>query len=72
MEKTNTPRVLGELLADRLERNEKKVFLQFKEEQITYNEVDRFSNRCAHAFLELGITKGDKVSIMLMNCPIGS
>ena len=69
MEKTNTPRVLGELLADRLERNAKKVFLQFKEEQITYDEVDRFSNRCANAFLALGIAKGDKVSIMLMNCP---
>jgi crotonobetaine/carnitine-CoA ligase len=69
MEKTNTPRVLGELLADRLERNARKIFMQFKEEQITYEEVDRFSNRCANAFLDLGITKGDKVSIMLMNCP---
>lgn len=69
MEKADAPRVLGELLSDRVERNAKKVFLRFKEEQITYDELDRFSNRCANAFLDLGISKGDKVSIMLPNCP---
>jgi len=63
------PRVLGDLLADRVKRNANKIFLRFKEERITYDELDRFSNRCANAFLDLGIAKGDKVSIMLPNCP---
>jgi crotonobetaine/carnitine-CoA ligase len=61
--------VLGDLLADRVKRNANKIFLRFKEKQITYDELDRFSNRCANAFLDLGIVKGDKVSIMLPNCP---
>jgi len=69
MSKKNTPRVLGELLADRLERNADKVFMRFKEEEITYADLDRYSNRCANAFLKLGIGKGDKVSIMLPNQP---
>jgi crotonobetaine/carnitine-CoA ligase len=69
VEKSGTPRVLGDLLADRVKRNADKIFLRFREEQITYNELDIFSNRCANAFLDLGIAKGDKVSIMLPNCP---
>ena len=69
MKKSNLPLVLGELLADRLKKNADKVFMRYKDEQITYDELDRFSNRCANAFLDLGIVKGDKVSIMLPNCP---
>ena len=69
MEKSSLPWVLGELLADRVKKNADKVFMRFKDEQITYNELDRFSNRCANAFLDLGIVRGDKVSIMLPNCP---
>lgn len=69
MKKSNLPKVLGELLADRVEKNADKIFMRFKEESITYRELDLFSNRCANAFSDLGITKGDKVSIMLPNCP---
>ena len=65
----STPRVLGELIEDRVKRNKDKIFLRFKDRNITYGEMNRFSNRCANAFQELGITKGDKVSIMLPNCP---
>jgi crotonobetaine/carnitine-CoA ligase len=68
MEKVTTPRVLGELLKDRLKRNADKIFLRFKGHNITYEEIDRFSNRCAHAFVSLGISKEEKVSIMLPNC----
>ncbi|MDR3554049.1 MAG: ATP-dependent acyl-CoA ligase [Syntrophobacteraceae bacterium] len=69
MENITMPRVLGELLADRVGKNSQKVFLQFKDQNITYKEIDLFSNRCANGFQKLGINKGDKVSIMLKNCP---
>ena len=69
MEKSKLPVVLGELLADRVKKNADKIFMRYKDEQITYDELDRFSNRCANAFLDLGIVKRDKVSIMLPNCP---
>ena len=69
MENTSVPKVLGELLADRVKRNSGKVFLRFKDQNITYKEMDLYSNRCANGFLGMGLNKGDKVSIMLNNCP---
>ncbi len=69
MGKIPTPKVLGELIDDRAERNGDRIFLRFKDQKITYNEIRRYSNRCANAFKNLGIDKGDKVSIMLPNCP---
>jgi crotonobetaine/carnitine-CoA ligase len=69
MGKIPTPQVLGELINDRAKRNGNKTFLFFKDKKITYEEINRFSNRCANGFQKLGITKGDKVSIMLPNCP---
>lgn len=65
----SVPRVLGELIEDRVKRNEDKIFLRFKDRNVTYGEMNRFANRCANGFQALGITKGDKVSIMLPNCP---
>jgi carnitine-CoA ligase len=69
MGKVAVPRVLGELIEDRVKRNRDKIFLRFKDQNFSYEEINRFSNRCAHAFQNLGIMKGDKVSIMLPNCP---
>lgn len=63
------PLVIGELVAERARRLGDRPFLRFKDEELTYGDMDRLSNRCAHGFGALGITKGDKVSIMLPNCP---
>jgi len=64
-----TPRVLGELIDDRAKRNGDKVFFRFEDQKFTYDEIRCYANRCANAFKDLGIVKGDKVSIMLSNCP---
>jgi crotonobetaine/carnitine-CoA ligase len=69
MEDVSTPRVLGELIDDRAKRNGDKIFLRFKDQKFTYDDIRRYANRCANAFKNLGIVKGDKVSIMLPNCP---
>jgi crotonobetaine/carnitine-CoA ligase len=69
MRKVHTPRVLGELIEDRAKRLGNKIFLRFKDQDITYNEINRYANRCANAFKSMGIKKTDKVSIMLPNCP---
>jgi crotonobetaine/carnitine-CoA ligase len=69
MEEVRTPHVLGELIEDRAERNGERIFLRFKERAFTYNEMNRYANRCANAFTDLGVVKGDKVAIMLPNCP---
>lgn len=69
MGKKSNPRVLGELIDERAERNGDKIFLHFKDRKYSYDEIRRFSNRCANGFQNLGVGKGDKVSIMLPNCP---
>ena len=69
MSEGKTPYVLGELIEDRAKRNGDRIFLYFKDPSYSYNDMDRNANRCANAFLKQGIKKGDKVSIMLPNCP---
>jgi crotonobetaine/carnitine-CoA ligase len=69
MDNKGAQRVLGKLIEDRAKKNGDRTFLRFKDLRFSYMDMDRFSNRCAHAFQGLGVTKGDKVSIMLPNCP---
>jgi crotonobetaine/carnitine-CoA ligase len=69
MTKTPVPQVLPELIEDRAKRNGDRVFLRFKDQSFTYNDMNRYANRCANAFINQGVTKGDKISIMLPNCP---
>jgi crotonobetaine/carnitine-CoA ligase len=66
---SRTPLVLGELLEERAQKLGDKRFLRFKNQTFTYRDMDRLSNRCAHAFQRLGLAKNDKVSLMLPNCP---
>ena len=61
--------VLGELIEERAGRLKDKRFLRFKDRSYTYDEMNRFTNRCAHGFKKLGIVKNDKVSFMLPNSP---
>jgi len=69
MAQGKTPYVLGELIEDRAMKNGDRIFLYFKDQTFTYNEMDHYANRCANAFLQQKVEKGDKVSIMLPNCP---
>ena len=69
MSENGTPHVLGDLIEDRAGRNGERIFLRFKDRSFTYEEMNRFSNRCAHGFKKLGIVKNDKVSFMLPNSP---
>ncbi len=69
MARDTVPYVLGELLEDRAQRNGDRIFLRFKDRTFTYKELNSQANRCANAFLNQGVAKGDKVSIMLPNCP---
>jgi long-chain acyl-CoA synthetase len=37
--------------------------------QLTYRDLDGAANRFAHALLSLGVERGDRVALMLPNCP---
>ena len=58
MSESKIPYVLGELIEDRAKRNGDRIFLRFKDRTYTYQEMNRYANRCANAFLQQGVTKG--------------
>ena len=43
--------------------------LLFKGATITYGQLDRLSTACAAALADLGVRKGDRLAIVLPNCP---
>ncbi|HEX3645968.1 MAG TPA: AMP-binding protein, partial [Vicinamibacterales bacterium] len=43
--------------------------LLFKGATVSYGELDRLSDACASAFAALGIARGDRVGLLLPNCP---
>jgi len=61
--------VLGKLIQEKGRIHKDRTFLFFKDEKITYEQLDRISNQFAHGFRDLGIQKDDKVAIMMKNHP---
>ena len=43
--------------------------LLFKGATITWRELERLSDVCAAAFASLGVQRGDRVALLLPNCP---
>lgn len=62
-------RVLGYIIEERARMHPDKTFLLYKNIKVSYGELNQAVNRLAHGFLNIGIGKDDKVSIMLPNCP---
>jgi len=60
---------LNTMLADRAERNRDKVFLHFRDMEMTYGELDSVTSRIAGSLRNLGIKKGDRVGILMTNMP---
>ena len=60
---------LGRLLEEKARRNKGKTFILFENENITFDQFNEMANRVANGFSNIGIRKGDKVAIMLPNCP---
>ncbi|MBI2371722.1 MAG: AMP-binding protein, partial [Deltaproteobacteria bacterium] len=46
-----------------------KVFLIWQDEEITYREFDRRANRVARGLAALGLGRGDRVALVMPNCP---
>ncbi len=61
------------IVRDHLEKQARerpnKVAILFKEERITFADLDILSNRLANRFLNLGIKKGDRIVLLFQNCP---
>jgi acyl-CoA synthetase (AMP-forming)/AMP-acid ligase II len=60
---------IRELLEQQAENYSEKIFLYYKDEEITYLDFNFMVNRIANAFQKMGIRKGDMVAIMIPNSP---
>ena len=61
--------VVGKLIQEKSRLHGARVFLTFKGEKVTYEQLDLLSNRFANGFSDLGVQKGDKIAIMMVNHP---
>jgi crotonobetaine/carnitine-CoA ligase len=61
--------VIGGLVQEKASVHRDKVFLYFKDEAITNQQLENRSNRFANGFRDLGITKNIKVASMMKNHP---
>jgi acyl-CoA synthetase (AMP-forming)/AMP-acid ligase II len=50
-------------------RDPKHPAILFKGSTACYGELDRLSDACAAAFTHIGISRGDRVALLLPNCP---
>jgi long-chain acyl-CoA synthetase len=61
------------IVRDYLEKQAKerptKPAILFKEEKITFSDLNAFSNRLANRLLKVGVKKGDRVVLLFQNCP---
>ena len=63
-------RTLPELLAAQARQHGPRTFLLFQEERITYAGLQEEANRIALLLEGLGVRKGDKLALLLDNCPL--
>jgi acyl-CoA synthetase (AMP-forming)/AMP-acid ligase II len=61
------------IVRDYLEKQAKerpnKPAILFKEEKITFSDLNTLSNRLANRLLKVGVKKGDRVVLLFQNCP---
>ena len=60
---------IQQLLDSRVRQHPDKAFVIFEDQVISYADFDTTVNRVARGFLRLGIRAGDRVCVMLSNCP---
>ena len=62
-------RVLTHIIEDKARQRPDHVVLQFRDDPLTLGTLNEQINKAANGFLALGVKPGEKVAIMLPNCP---
>lgn len=60
---------LGEMISFNAKIRPNKKYLYYENKKLTYQDVDKLSNKIAKTFIKFGINKGDRVCILLENSP---
>jgi crotonobetaine/carnitine-CoA ligase len=62
-------RVMHRLLERQEEKYGERTFMYFEGKEFSYKDVNNAANRVACALQKLGIVKGDKIAVVMENCP---
>ena len=62
-------RSLGKMLEEVARKQKKKQAILFENREVSYRELDENANKIANGLKSLGITKGDRVALMMPNIP---
>jgi len=62
-------RVLTHIIEDKARQRPDHVVFQFRDDPLTLGNLDERINKVANGLLAIGVKPGDKVAIMLPNCP---
>src|SRR4051812_38989984 len=62
-------RTLLDYVSDSASRDPNHPAILFKGSTITYGELQRLSHACAAGFAAIGIIRGDRIALLLPNCP---
>ena len=62
-------RTLLDYLADNARERPHQAALLYKGASLSYSELDRLTDACAAAFQSMGVKRGDRVGLLLPNCP---
>ncbi len=60
---------LGEMLTSQAKVWKNKTFIYFNDEKYSYKQVDNMTNSGARVLAKMGIQKGDRVAVLMQNCP---
>lgn len=60
---------VGYIVKKRAALMPEKDALIFDDQPVTYRKLNEESNRIAHYFHAIGLKKGDRISVLLLNCP---
>ena len=60
---------IGRIATKRAGLTPSKPALIYEDRPVTYKEINDNANRVANLLKEMGIKKGDRISVMLLNCP---
>ena len=61
--------MIPRILRDTACSNGDSLFLRFRDQSISFGQMDERSNRVANMFREIGVRRGDKVCLMISNRP---
>ena len=61
--------VVGKVIEEKARTHKDRPFLFFKDQIVTFEQLDLISNQFARGYMNMGIQKGDKIAILMENHP---